>query len=160
MFQHEYAFRSFYIIWIIQLRAPFEQNLPISNQVANLIQVKTSSWSIKYIFIKILRHGMSGTRGTYALETYWGHRLSLSRFIIHSRITALPQHSLTLKGNSVLCTGCLPTAARFKKKTITNTASITHVTTFPSTRSVPILLIRNVMMHIMTPVKIKHIVHY
>lgn len=33
--------------------------------MANLIHVKTSSCNIKYTFVKILRHGTSGTRGTY-----------------------------------------------------------------------------------------------
>jgi len=72
----------------------------------------------------------------------------------------LSMRFLTLKDNSVLCTGCLPTAARFKKKTITNTASITHTTTFPSIRYVSILVIRNVMMHITIPVKIEHRHHH
>jgi len=42
-------------------------------------------------------------------------------------------------------------AATFKKRIIINTANITDITTFPSSSCAPILLIRNVTIHIMMP---------
>lgn len=62
---------------------------------------------------------------------------------------------LTLKDNSIFCTGCLPIAAKFKNRTITNTTSVTDIITFPASRCALMLLIRNVMMHIMIPVTMR-----